>query len=163
MEQEHISPATPKQNLRASQILCYALLVGCVVFVAIIILLIETQGPVIPDRDKYYNIFLSINVVIAIFCVAFAVRGYNKRIAGAKNLTASLNDKLNHYRSILILYMAPCEGAALFSVIIFFLTGNYYSLCMVLVMLGAMLSRFPFKAKAIKELELDWKEQQELL
>jgi hypothetical protein len=162
MEQQPQSPATPKQNLRASQILCLALLLGCTFFAAMMLLLNVTQGPTMPDSDNYGDIFLYAAIGIAIICIFIAVTGYNKRIAAAKNLTGSLDDKLNHYRGILIQYMAPCEGAGLFAIIVFFLTGNYQLLIIVALMLGLMLYRFPFKAKAIKELGLDWKEQQEL-
>jgi hypothetical protein len=157
-----VTPSTPKQNLRASQILCLALMIGNLIFAAIISLLVATQGATMPQSEEYGDIFLYAALGIAALCVFFAVPGYNKRIATAKNRAGSLNDKLNLYRALLILYMAPCEFAALFAIIAFFLTGNYYLLGLVFVMLGMMLSRFPFKKRAISVLNLNWQEQQEL-
>lgn len=162
MMQENTPPGTPKQNLRASQILCLALMVGSVLFAAIISLLVATQGPARPGDEGSGDIFLYAAIGIAILCVFFAMSRYSKGITIAKNSTGSLDDKLNQYRALLIQYMAPCEGAALFAIIVLFLTGNFLLLIIVVLMLGLMLYRFPLKTKAISELGLDWKEQQEL-
>ncbi len=154
----------PKGNLRSSQILCAALMGGVTVFAIIISVLNLVNGPVMKEEVlSYKNIFLYAAVGISVACIISSRIIYNKKLIIVKNTPDSLDSKLNQYRAALILYMAPCEGAALFSVIVLFLTGNFIVLLITGVMLGIMFSKFPFSKKAINELSLDWKEQQELI
>ncbi|MEQ1677944.1 MAG: hypothetical protein ABL876_14645 [Chitinophagaceae bacterium] len=157
-------PATgPKDDLRAMRILCFALMVGVVVFAIIVAVL--NQGNALPTKEmgKQLNDILPYVVAgIAVLCYLVARSSYSKKVAVIKNLQTSLGNKLNQYRTVLITYMAPCEGAALFSVMGLFLTGNYYFLIITSVMLAAMYSKMPSKERLTKELDLDWKEQQEL-
>jgi hypothetical protein len=75
----------------------------------------------------------------------------------------SLKQRVSRYREALIMYMAPCEGAALFSVIVFFMVGEPLVLMVAAAILGAMFIKFPFVKRVISELNLDWQEQQELV
>lgn len=154
---------SPKANLRATWILCLALIVGATVFAAIVIGLNQVMEPVMPADGRQYNmIFVGAVAVVALLCLLRAVPGYKKGIAAIKNSTAQLNDKLNQYRAVMILYMALCEGPALFSIIVFFLTGEYIVLGITGAMLIAMLIRMPQKKKISNELGLNYQEQQEL-
>ncbi len=80
----------------------------------------------------------------------------------ARNLTAPLNEKLNQYRSFLIKYLAFCEGPALFCIVVFIMTGDARILTIAAVLLVAMLAITPSKKRVVNDLNLDWKEQQEL-
>ena len=99
---------------------------------------------------------------MAIVCGIVAISLYNKKVSFIKNGNSALDEKLNQYRITLTLYLALCEGAALLSVIIFFLTGEYIVFAITGIMLLAMLLKMPVKAKLINELGIDWKEQDEL-
>jgi hypothetical protein len=157
-------PTGSKENLRATQILCAGLMGGVSIFAIMISVLNLTKGPVMDEEGlSYKNIFLYVAVGIAVICIFSSHILYNKKLAIVKNASDSLDSKLNQYRTALILYMAPCEGAALFSVIILFITGNFIVLLITGVMLGIMFTKFPFAKKVINELNLDWKEQQELI
>jgi hypothetical protein len=72
-------------------------------------------------------------------------------------------NKLNLYRDELIKFMALCEGAGLFSTIAFFLIGDYRLLIITGIAAIAMISKLPTAKKLVNTLNLDWKEQQELL
>src|SRR5690349_3280803 len=109
MMQQQIPAGTPKQNLRASQILCTALMVGCLLFAVIITIVNIFQGPVMSDSGQYADMFLYASFGIAGVCFLGAANLYNKKQKGLKNLTGSLEDKLNQYRELLIIYMALCE------------------------------------------------------
>jgi hypothetical protein len=155
--------AGPKENLRAARILCVALMSGITLFAAIISILCLTNGPVMDKTEQRYNdIILYIAAGLALACLIGARAMYTKKIAGIKNSQVSLIDKLNQYRSALIVYMAPCEGAALLSMALLFLTGNLLLLIITAMLLLAMSSKFPFTKKVIDELNLDWKEQADL-
>jgi hypothetical protein len=152
-----------KANFRATWILCLALVAGASVFAIIIVVMNQVTGPVMPaDGQEYNMIFVGVAAVAALLCLLRAVPGYKKGITAIKDSTAQLNDKLNQYRAVMILYMALCEGPALFSIIVFFLTGEYIVLGITGVMLIAMLMRMPQKKKIANELALNYQEQQEL-
>ena len=152
-----------KSNFKAIRILCLALIVGASVFAVIIVVLNLASGPVMPDEGQAYKtVFLSVVAVVTLLCVWRAFRIYNKGITAIKNSPASLNDKLNQYRSVIVIYMALCEGPALFSIIIFFLIGDYIVLGVTGAMILAMLFRMPQRRKMTIELELNFQEQQQL-
>ena len=157
------TPLKPSQAIRSFKILVGALMIGMSFFALIILLLNQVNGPVMPPGpDNINTIFLLIATGLAIICLLAAFMGYNSRMKAIRNSVISLGDKLNQYREALIRYMALCEGPGLFSVIVFFLTGDYMVLIITGVLLIAMFARFPQKQKIIDELALDWKEQQEL-
>jgi hypothetical protein len=154
---------TPKDLLRAMQILCGALITGIVFMSVIIVVLNLVNEPALKGKGKEFkDIFLYGAIGIALVCWIMSRTIYNKKLLIIKNSAVSLTDKLNEYRAALISYMAPCEGAALFSVIVFFMTGQYPVLIITAVMLAAMYIKMPLQKKVISELNLDWKEQQEL-
>ncbi len=162
MMQETVSPGTPKQQVRAIMIFCLALIVGTVLFAAVILLLHFTNGPVMDDKEPVFKeIMLYAAIGIAVFCFVNAMRMF-KKLRNTGTQLVSLNDRLNQYRTALIVYMAGCEGAAIFSIIAFFMTGVPWLLIITGLMLAAMLVKFPFRKKIIADLALDWKEQQEL-
>jgi uncharacterized membrane protein len=62
----------------------------------------------------------------------------------------------------LIFYLALCEGAGLFAIIVYFLTGNKLLLIAIAIVLLAMLVKRPEKFKIFNELQLSSEEQSEL-
>jgi uncharacterized membrane protein YhaH (DUF805 family) len=158
---EEYSPGTAKQQLKANNILFTALFFGVVMFLLIAIAVIKFQGKFSSD-DNFDKILLIVLLIIATVCMISAIAIYKKRIRDTVNSGSSLTDKLNNYRNILIIYLALCEGAALFSVICLILTGNFWSIAVTTAMLAAMLFKRPTKQRVINDLQLDWQEQQEL-
>lgn len=155
----------PKDDLKAMRILTAALSIGVVLFALVMVFinqLIKTPplagNKLLDDRNTSLGItaiFGSVSIVAARFL-------YRKRVNIIKESGKLLNDKLNQYRTVLILYLAICEAAAMFSIIFFFLTGNFIILTITVLMLIMMFSKMPVPGRLIRELDLDWKEQQEL-
>jgi O-antigen/teichoic acid export membrane protein len=158
---ETYSPGTPKEQLKANNILFTALISGIVMFLLIAVVLIKFQGK-FSDNDNFDRIFLIVVSIIAVICLVSAVSIYNKRINDTANSALPLLEKLNNYRPILIIYLAFCEGAALFSVTCLILTGNFWSIGVTTTMLIAMFFKRPTRQRLINDLQLDWQEQQEL-
>jgi len=155
---------TVKDELRGMRILVIALIIGVVIMAVTIIGLKFFVSPAtgkgaVPSK----NLFLYMSFGIAFFCLLAAWISYKKKLAIIKGSTMSLRSKLAQYRSVVIMYMALCEGAALFSVIAFFIEGKFPVLIVTAVMLVFMLRKFPLSENVIRELELDWQEQQELI
>jgi hypothetical protein len=158
------SPATSRQNLKAIRILFGALAGGVLIFNIAMVGLLLAAGPSMKQADvSFKNILMWVAFGVAAIALYFASNSYKKGMQQIKNLTSSLDDKLNRYRSTLILYLALCEGPALLAATLLFLTGNYLLLIISAVMLLAMLARAPLLKRLVDELGLDWNQQQELV
>lgn len=155
-------PGTPKQDLQAIRIIFFAIIAGALIFAVIVLVLNQLQGPALQNVKKVENILLYVVTGVAAICLPIAMNGYNKGVAVAKNSLISLPIKLNQYRSTLVRYIALCEGPALFSIIAFFMVGNYYLFIITAIMIAAMLAKLPNRQRVLDELALDWKQQQEL-
>lgn len=164
MDKQGNIPGTPKEVIKATQILVIALVVSVVFFAIIILFLFNVlNAPVkLEDGALSQNFFL-FSVLIAVVCLTAAFFIYKKRMAIVKNSSLLLKDKLIHYRVALIKFMALCEGAAMFSVVVFFLTGLYETLLITFVLLVAMLSKIPVTKKLANVLNLNWNELNELI
>lgn len=154
-----------KDDLKAMRILTAAMSVGVVIFTLVMVFVNQLANtPPLSDNkllvDK--NISLEIIAIVGLGSITVANLLYRKRVNALKQSGKPLSDKLNQYRTALILYLAICEAAAFFSVIFFFLTGNFAILIITGLMLIMMLSRMPFAKRLIRERDIDWKEQQEL-
>ena len=130
-------------------------------FTIIIFALNFLQTPALFDQSLV-RIFFIVVLVIAGISILMATRLYKKRINDALSQGLTLMDKLTVYRAALILYLALCEGAGLFAVIVYFLTGYKLLLIVIGVVLLAMLMKRPEKSKIFNELQLSSQEQLEL-
>ncbi|MEO8404954.1 MAG: hypothetical protein ABI480_10170 [Chitinophagaceae bacterium] len=153
----------PKNVIKAMRILCTALMAGCLLFALIVLLLINFGHMAVLSIPSLKPFVFGVAVVcVAIVCLVLGITRYNKSITSAKESLNTMQEKLNAYRPALIIYMATCEGPALFGIIIYFITGNYLALLVTLIMLGAMLAKFPTMSRVITDLGLSSQEQIEL-
>lgn len=163
MEKKAVFTGTPKENLRALRILTIALSAGVLIFSLLAVMVNSWKGPV-PEHKivQATPVFIGVVLAVAALCLVRARLIYSKKIKEIKAGGSTLRVKLDQYRPALVLYLALCEGPALFSVIVFFLTGKYEILGVAGIMLALMLAKMPGAKKLIRELDLDWKEQEEL-
>jgi hypothetical protein len=154
---------TRPQHLKALQLLTGILMAGIVIFTAICVGInyADSFGGNKLDQQTA-GIFSLTAIILAVLLFGVARVSYNKSIKQAANLTGSFTDKLNFYRSLLIKYLALCEGAAIYSVITFFLTGDYRVLLITAFMVLAMATVWPSKKRVVELLQLNWQEEQEL-
>ncbi|MBI3137355.1 MAG: hypothetical protein HYZ15_02085 [Sphingobacteriales bacterium] len=163
MEKQTVAAGTPKEIIRGLRILTIAISAGLCIFLLLAVMA-NSLKVLPPDTkmDRATPAFLLITLLIAVLCVIRARVMYAKKTREIKAGGHSLRVKLDLYRPVLVLYIALCEGPALFSVIIFFLTGKYEILGVAGIMLVLMLEKMPGTGKLIRELDLDWREQEEL-
>ncbi len=150
-----------KEALRSISVFFYAMVGGMLMFTIIVTALNFLEKPSLGDQSLT-NTFLVVVLFIAAISLTVATRMYAKRITAVHVTGLSLMDKLNIYRAALVLYLALCEGAGLFVVIVYFLTGTKLLLIVVAVVLLAMLLKRPEKSKIFNELQLSSQEQLEL-
>jgi len=153
---------TVKNHLRAIRIITIAMSCGVMFFTAIIVTIVCFAGPLLERGEGPRDtIFSGISILFAVIFLYLAIHLFNKKLTEIKSGLNSLAVKLNFYRTAIILYLGLCELPALFSAIIFLLTGNYYLLLITGVAVYLMFSKFPSGGKMADELNLDAKERQQ--
>lgn len=153
-------PATSKEALRAIKILFYILFIGVVLSTATVFILIKIKGPFLPDKTLNRG-FLVVTLILAAACLSVSNILYKKRL-NASGPSMLLLQKLEIYRTALVLFMGLCEAAAILTIITFYMTGEYLFLLIIAAILVSMLMRRPENFKIFNELQLDSKEQMEL-
>ncbi len=152
-----------RQELRGIRILAAALIIGVVIFAVISIVINQINGAFLNDKimsiRTYILPFISL---LALLASLVARNQYQKQIRAIREGYDVLQDKVVKYRAAIVFYMAVCEGMAMFSIILFLLSGIYP----LLIVTGAMLLLMAARLYAIKgvatELELSWDETKEL-
>ena len=158
---ETSTPTRAKDALRAITVFFYSMIGGLLMFAIIVFALNFLQAPAVLDQSVVRIFFIAVLAVAAI-SIFMALQLYKRRITEALTPGRILMDKLNIYRAALILYLALCEGAGLFAVIVYFLTGYKLLFIVIAVVLLAMLQKRPEKSRIFNELQLSSQEQMEL-
>jgi hypothetical protein len=163
-----LTPAPPgnavKATLRATQVLCLALMMGVVAFVLVMLLVLQINGPSLGEEvNNVRDIFLVAAGGIGLACFFVARIMYKRKMSEIGLFSGTLDKKMEQYRAAMLIYMALLEGAALFSIIVYFMVGIPLVLIITAAMLLAMFVKYPFIKRVNNELNLDWQEQQELL
>lgn len=143
-------------------ILHLAMLIGPTVMAAVFWFLLN-EGAMEEANESFDNMKLIFQVIIvSVLCIGYVV---NKLVLG-KQLTEArklenLEDKLAAYRSINVIRSAILEGAALASLVFFFVSGDQIFFYMGLLILAFLLAIFPTKARIVKDLAMDVQEERE--
>jgi len=114
------------------------------------------------NDSRVIQIFFIVVLITATICIIISTRLYKARIEEIKSANQNLMGKLEMYRAALILYIALCEGAGLFTAIVYFLTGKIQLLVVIAVIIAAMFLKRPEKLRIFNELQLSAEEQSEL-
>ncbi len=150
-----------KQEFKNITILFYAIVLGAILFAGVIIAL--DQFSETPIKELYIKKTIIIAAgLLAVICFFLANTLYKKKLIGVDSYEIPLNEKLLKYKAALVGYIGACEGAALFAIIAFFLTGEAALLGITALMLLAMFLKQPTKSRIFNDLQLDSKEQMEL-
>lgn len=152
-----------KEELRGIRILAVALISGVIIFAIITVVVNQINGAFLDDEIASLRAYLLPFIsLIALLALLIARTQYQKQIRAIREGSDELREKIVKYRAAIIRYMAICEGMAMFSIILFLLSGQFA----LLIVTGAMVLLMAARLYAIKgvaaELELNWQEQQEL-
>ena len=146
---------TSGEYFKSIKIVHIALVVGVVFFALISVFLqIKGFGTVGHEIDKVLLIVVPIFALIGIFASNFVFKKKLNEIRKKSNL----KEKMEEYRSALIIKLALIEGPSFFAVVSFLLTGNYIYLGLTVILIIVFLIYTPNKTKFINELELTKKE-----
>ena len=147
-------------HVKTLRILFLALLLGQVLFLAITFLIRYIHGILLEAADLT-QIFLIISLI---GCTISHILSYQISKSKLQKIDHSigLEQKMEQYRSILIIKLALLEGASFFTIICFQLTGDFIFSGIAALMIILFAAKTPTKDKIIFELELSTEEQRSI-
>jgi len=157
-----IEQGNKNADIRSLRILSIALITGMILFAAVVIGLNAFDAILVEKFQYYAEIVIAVSAGFAFVLFLIARHLFGKKMQAIKNTSVNISDKLNQYRTAFVSYMALCEAPGLLAIVLFLLSGVYWLLLVTIAMILAMAAKFPTKQKLINDMELDWKEQQEL-
>jgi fructose-specific phosphotransferase system IIC component len=142
--------ATYIKNL---QVLHKALMVGVILFCSITVYIINqvNNAPKLDEQLHRFTIYIA--PIIALLGILLSTILYKKSIDNIlvkSNLT--LGQKLEQYRKACIVRWAFIEGAMLFCTVLLFITGKYYYLIFLFILLVFFIMYAPSKELSCPEI-----------
>lgn len=131
-----------------------ALLAGqCLMLGIVLYLVIEHKmAAAAKSVDKTLQV---VAVVVAFAAVFLAITTVNKKLRQINSTDTSLAEKASQYRMISIIQWALLEGASLFSIICFLLTGNYAFAALAVTLIVFFVLLGPSRVKIMLQLQLN--------
>ena len=108
------------------------------------------------------NPFHLVAPILMLSCISIGSFLFTKKMEEAKSQTG-LFEKIQHYKSSIILRSALLEGANLICIIFFFLENNYFFLLLFLIGMGAFLLVRPSEDNFKEKYRLTEEERMEFL
>lgn len=137
------------------------MLAGQVLFLVLVLYLTFSHyiKPVGRNMDKTLQVLV---LVIGFAAIYGGIRIFKNQLEKINQLQPLLTEKANLYRAANITQWALAEGATLFSIIAFYLTGNYALAVLAAVLIAYFTMLAPSKLKATLHLSLNEAEVAEL-
>ena len=104
-----------------------------------------------------------IAAAISLVCIFLASKTYNTGIQHLKEQGRSSAEKFTKYIAVLMKFLVWCEAGTMLCCIIYLFSGDPYVLFPAAAPLFYMLSKKPTRARIFNDLELDSKEQMDLI
>jgi len=149
---------TSKQYFKNLQILHGALLFGQLSFLGLAYFIHSMVGG---DENLFGFVFTAQLIVgiLALSSLLITTQVTKSQLQSIKQKT-TLKEKLEGYRSALLLKYALLEGPSLFASVCLLLSGHIFFLAMAVLIIVVFFIQKPTKAKTIADLELSHKDQE---
>ncbi|MFT3937169.1 MAG: hypothetical protein QM726_26390 [Chitinophagaceae bacterium] len=146
----------PGSYLKSLKILHTALLAGQAAFLLIVIFLKQVRAMSAPaaSLDKALQVAA---VAIAFVACFFATKTFKNKLLAIRD-AEKLEDKTEQYRAASIIQWATLEAPSLFSIICFFLTGNYAFVALAVALILFFALQMPSRLKTMLHLQLSEEE-----
>lgn len=145
------------QIIKQSQTICSALIIGQLFFLAIAIYLVIKTGAGFGEANLG-EVFIFVIPIFAATSIGASYFVFKGKLSKLKE-SPSLEQKLLEYRSAQIIRWALLEGPSFLTIIIFLLTGQYFFVGIVAVIILFFIPTFPSIARLKQDLELTWEEK----
>ncbi|MBS4033110.1 MAG: hypothetical protein KGZ85_01480 [Ignavibacterium sp.] len=142
---------TFENNFRVTYLIFFALAAGQLLILVIFLFLIN--GVEIPKDNPIDKIFTFIIPLVGLTSMFASKILYTQNILKVQQ-TDTITEKLMKYRSFKIIFWAILEGAALFSLVAFFLTANYLYVVVFIFVFGFFLFNRPSKEGFVIDMQI---------
>ncbi|MEM6343768.1 MAG: hypothetical protein AAF927_07800 [Bacteroidota bacterium] len=150
---------TSKSYFSSLNILFYAMAGGQAIFLMVAFYL-RSQGEMGPEDEDLGQLFLIVAAVLLASTQLASRFLIGKRLEAIRKL--GLKSKMNQYRGVFILRLALLEGPALFCIVAYLVTGNFWLMLCAIGMLILFLTYYPSYNKVVNELELNANERHQV-
>lgn len=132
------------------KIIYAALMAGIIFFLAVSLFLNYTAGAFIPGDKQLMQVLLAVSVVLAVSAITAGIYIAGKKIREIPPMD-SPEERLENYRSAMIIRAATMEGPAFFFIVCNLLFANYLFIIGAAVCLAVMAVYFPTTSRLERE------------
>lgn len=143
--------------IKQSQIICSALIIGQLFFLAIAVYLVVQTGGGLGVSD-FKDIFIYVIPIFTISSIGASYFVFRSKLNKLKEIQ-SLEQKIVEYRAAQIIRWALLEGPSFFAIIAYILTGDILFAVVSIVIILFFIPTFPTVARFEQDLELTWEEK----
>ncbi len=147
----------PKSNIKVTQTLYSAFLMGQVLFLGVSIYLRQTGFGITLD-ESVNRILQIVALLLSVTAVLIGFKIFNKKVAAARDGSYSSGEKMAMHRAASIIQWAMTEGACLFSIVGYLLTGNWAFVGLAVALLFLFAGYYPSKNRVMMQLGLSEEE-----
>ena len=134
-------------NFKRLTILHKALLFGQMIFAAIAVFLVYS-GTKIAEIDKETEKVLQVTVIVfAVAAFFLGARIFKRKVQAARESSEALVKKFTAFTLASIIQWALIEGATLFAIVCFLITGNYAFIVLAAVLMVLFVMMAPVRVK----------------
>ena len=148
-------------NIKALMVLHKALLLGQVIFAAVSFFLVYTKA-LVSSNEELDRVLQVAAIILAAAGFFAGTSVFKKRLLQIRDMQTDAKEKFSMYRAACIIQWALIEGPCLFTIIGFFITGNYAFIALAAVLILLFTMMMPSKAKIAFHLGLSEAEMEEL-
>lgn len=142
------------QELKSIKIIYAAPLFGTIFFLILAsVLVYKINGPFQPEDRFFEKLLLSISILMAIVSIPSGLYIFKKRTSQIEKL--NVKEKIETYRSAMILRAATMEGSCFFFIICFLLQGSNIFFLLSMSVISLMLYFFPTNNRIAEEIKHD--------
>lgn len=147
------------QKLKVLKIIHLGLVAGLVLFFCVASFVVYRDKVNDPEMAEIFEMAVPLLALMALM----AGRFIPKQVLNKIDPNSGLGDKLQRYNVVMIMRCAFIEGAALFSIVTYMITGDVLLQVLAAILIITLGIQHPTKSKLINELRLDADQRQELL
>ena len=148
-----------KTELKAFQLM-FVTIAGSVIIFALVAFGISSVKDMFIPALASTEVFI-IMAVLAVVSLLIAFSIYRKGISNLPDAGTTLQNRIIAYRRVNVKFLAFCEAPAMLAAVLFMLSKSFNLSVIIIICVGAMLSKWPTRQRMENDLKLDWKEQQE--
>ncbi|MBK7028752.1 MAG: hypothetical protein IPH45_05910 [Bacteroidales bacterium] len=135
-------------SVKTLQILYIALISGIVFFIAASFFVVKTSGAIIDDSQQQNT--MQIIAVLSTLTIPIGLFLFKKKLLETNN--KHIHEKMEIYRSAMILRAALMEGSAFFCIVSYMITGNIRMIILTALILAIMIFIFPTRPRIAGDL-----------